>query len=371
MTQAHRRPGRPAPALAVLTVLTALIAVACSGPTPGPAPASPTGRQSSTPSPTPTSAVPPGTYTNPVFAHDAPDPGVVRAPDGTYYAYTTQSIYLDLVETPILRSTDLVHWRRVGTAFPHAPDWVLGGPAGDVWAPHPLFWRGRYLLYYAGRQLSDGSMAIGVATSRSPTGQFHDLGHPLLQRQPGQPTYTAIDAFVLAEHGRLWLYWGSNDEPIRVARLDANGTKVVGKAKALVTPVPTRGGYGGLVEGAWVLAHGGWYYLFSSVGDCCSERANYTLAVARSKHPDGPFTDGPGNPILARNSHFWAPGHNATAVDDAGTDWLLYHARDLTSVSDDRLLMLDRIDWSGGWPTVDHGRGPSWTPQKAPQVDAR
>jgi arabinan endo-1,5-alpha-L-arabinosidase len=356
-----RLPGR---GRLLLLVLLAALATACTQPAP-----SPTAPPPSTPSPA--ARAHPGTYTNPVFDHDAPDPGVLRAPNGTYYAYTTQSIYLDIVEIPILASRDLVHWRRVGDAFPHAPDWVIGGSAGDMWAPHPLYWQGRYLLFYAGRRMLDGAMAIGVAHSPSPRGPFHDLGHPLLTRAKGQPRYTVIDPFVLASNGTLWLYWGSNDQPIRVARLNGSATRVVGTPKVLVRPVPERGRFGGLVEGAWVLPRDGWYYLFYSVGDCCSENANYSVFVARSRAPDGPFRPGPDNPVLHANSHFWAVGHNATARDDAGHDWFIYHARSRDTVSDDRLLMLDRIVWRSGWPTVAGNTGASWTAQPVPRVTSR
>ena len=214
-------------------------------------------------------------------------------------------------------------------------------------------------------------MAIGVASSSSPRRPFHDLGRPLLKRSKGEPTYTAIDPFVLADKGRLWIYWGSNDQPIRAARLDDAVTRVLGKATVLIAPVPTRGSYGGLVEGAWVLPHAGWYYLFYSVGDCCSEEANYSVFVARSRAPDGPFRPGPDNPVMHQNLHFWAVGHNATAVDGAGHDWLIYHARLRESVSDDRVLMLDRIDWRDGWPRVNDDAGASSAPQKAPDVRIR
>jgi arabinan endo-1,5-alpha-L-arabinosidase len=308
------------------------------------------------------------TYSNPVFAHDAPDPTILRAPDGLYYVYTTQSIYLDLLEIPILRSDDLVHWRQIGDAFPTAPRWVNGGAAGDMWAPHILYWHGKYLLYYAGRRLSGSDMAIGVGVSTTPLGPFRDLGHPLLTKAKGEPDYTAIDPFVLAEHERLYLYWGSDGQPIRVAPLSSNGLRVTGKPTALVYPVPEQRDYGGLVEGPWVLQHDGFCFLMYSVGDCCSENANYSVFVARSRSPLGPFEPGPDNPILRGNSHFWAVGHNATVQDASGQDWMVYHARVRSSPSDDRDLMLDRIIWKDGWPTVDGGNGPSWQPQPVPAL---
>lgn len=363
---------------AVLILGLVLVLAACSGGGRASAPTSAAlSRQSSATSSQNGSAttrspahLPPGTYTNPVFRHDAPDPSVVRAADGTWYAYTTQSIYLDLVEMPVLASPDLVHWRQVADAYAHPPSWVLSGPAGDMWAPHILRLGSRYLLYYAGRQVSDGSMAIGVGWSTSPRGPFHDLGHPLLRRQKGQPAYTAIDPFVLSARGHLYLYWGSDNEPIRVRELRPDGMHLMpgSRTRVLVRPVPEHGAIGGLVEGAWVLPHQGWYYLMYSVGDCCSENANYSVFVARSRAPQGPFTPGPHNPILSQNKHFWAVGHNATLTDSAGHDWMLYHARARGSFTDDRELMLDRITWSAGWPVVDRGRGPSWTPQPDPVV---
>ncbi|MDD7657072.1 MAG: hypothetical protein PUJ28_00305, partial [Prevotellaceae bacterium] len=42
-----------------------------------------------------------GTYKNPVFNQDTPDPTVERAPDGTFYAYGTGGT--------CRKSTDLVH----------------------------------------------------------------------------------------------------------------------------------------------------------------------------------------------------------------------------------------------------------------------
>ena len=54
-------------------------------------------------------------------------------------------------------------------------------------------------------------------------------------------------------------------------------------------------------------------------------------------------------------------------MDGSGQDWIIYHARRRDTVSEDRVLLLDRIEWRGGWPTVDDD-GPSWTPQKVPDM---
>jgi arabinan endo-1,5-alpha-L-arabinosidase len=305
------------------------------------------------------------TYRNPVFAHDAPDPSIIRAADGYFYAYTTQSIYPDgVLNLPILRSADLVHWSLAGQVFPRIPRWVVGGPAGDMWAPHAVVFDGRYYVYYAGRQYGTGIMAIGIATSDSPTGPFHDLGKPLIS---GYRPYVAIDPFAFqAPNGAKYIYWGSNSDPIRVQRLSADGLKLVGKPKVVLTPLPSDNG--GLIEAPWIIPHDGTYYLMYSQGDCCSTHADYQVGVARSSSPTGPFVRDPNNPILSGNDHFTAPGHNATITDDAGQDWIIYHARAGGNVVQDRDLMLDRIVWNDGWPTIDGGKGPSSSAEAAPVI---
>ncbi len=304
-------------------------------------------------------------YRNPVFPHDAPDPSLIRAGDGYFYAYTTQSIYSDgVLNLPILRSADLVHWKLVGQVFPKIPRWVVGGPAGDMWAPHAVIFDGEYYVYYAGRQYGTGIMAIGVATSDSPTGPFHDLGKPLIS---GYRPYVAIDPFAFqAVNGTKYIYWGSNSDPIRVQRLSSDGMALVGAPKVALAPRPSDNG--GLIEGPWILPHDGLYYLLYSQGDCCSSHADYQVAVASSPSPTGPFVRDPDNPILSGNDHFTAPGHNATITDDAGQDWIVYHARVGGNLVQDRDLLLDRIVWKDGWPTIDAGKGPSWTPEPVPVI---
>ena len=161
------------------------------------------------------------TYSNPVFRHDAPDPSIIRAANGNFYIYTTQSIYsAGVLNLPILKSSDLVHWKLAGEVFHSIPRWAVGGPGGDMWAPHGFYYRGKYYVYYAARQYGTGIMAIGVATSDSPTGPFKDLGHPL--RKWEKKNYVAIDPFVFqAKNGHLYLYWGSNSDPIQRATAHA------------------------------------------------------------------------------------------------------------------------------------------------------
>jgi arabinan endo-1,5-alpha-L-arabinosidase len=309
----------------------------------------------------PSGSAPTATYRNPVYHHDAPDPSVIRAPDGTFYAYTTQSPYATgLVDIPMLRSRDLVHWKYVGDAFPKLPKWV----GTDMWAPHVTHFNGKYYMYYSGRNAFSGNMNIGVATARTPTGPWRDMGHPLITG----PTFTTIDPFVLSLHGGTrYLVWGSAGVPIRAQKLAASGMRLVGKPSPLVYPDPNRL-YHALLEGAWIIPHGGYYYLLASGDACCDATAFYAVMAWRSKKPLGPYVENPDNPILALNKRFDAPGHNSTITDDAGQTWIVYHAIQTGDPLFYRDLFIDKIDWTGGWPTVNGGHGPTSGPQPAPVV---
>jgi arabinan endo-1,5-alpha-L-arabinosidase len=300
-------------------------------------------------------------YRNPVYHHDAPDPSIIRAPDGRFYAYTTQSPYAaGLVDIPMLRSDDLVHWKFVGDAFPKLPKWV----GTDMWAPHVARFNGKYYMYYSGRNAFSGNMNIGVATARRPTGPWKDMGHPLIQG----PSFTTIDPFVLSLPGATrYLVWGSAGAPIKAQKLASDGMALTGKPKSLVHPSLHRE-YHHLLEGAWIIPHDGYYYLLASGDACCDVSAFYAVMAWRSKKPLGPYEEDPNNPILALNTHFTAPGHNSTITDDAGQTWLLYHAIQPGDPLFFRDLFIDKIDWKAGWPSINDGHGPSWKAEPAPVI---
>jgi arabinan endo-1,5-alpha-L-arabinosidase len=81
--------------------------------------------------------------------------------------------------------------------------------------------------------------------------------------------------------------------------------------------------------------------------------------------------------VVTPNGNTWVgTGHNAVATDLAGQDWLVYHAIDRRDPFLDepfginqRPMLLDRLDWIDGWPTVRAGRWASEGPQPAPVTD--
>ena len=303
------------------------------------------------------------TYTNPVYDHDAPDPAVIRAPDGTFFAYTTQSLYgTQLIHFPVLRSRDLVTWTEAGDAMPGLPEWAHLGEQ-DSWAPHVIRHDGRYLMYISQRRADDGTMAIGVTASDRPEGPFRDaIGGPLITG----PEFAAIDPFVMEFEGELWIWWGSAGRPIQAQQLSDDGLSLVGEPRE-VHDKEFGEPYEALIEGAWLVEREGFWYLMYSGDACCDEIAHYAVLVARSRSPFGPFERAPDNPILEANRTYNAPGHHSVITDDAGQYWMVYHAYvrpDFTF----RVMLIDRIDWVDGWPTVNGSRGPSTEPAPAPVI---
>lgn len=308
------------------------------------------------------------TFANPVLNADFPDPTVIRDADGTYYAYATQSERGGRwINMQVARSGDLVRWDYLGEALPAKPPWA--SKTQDFWAPHVLRDGARYIMYYSAKPDTADErhgLCLAIATATSPAGPFTDIGRPF---HCGEG-FINIDPMVFDDPatGKRLLYWGSGFQPIRVQELsrDLMSFAPGSVAKELVWPNPVKDAFPVLVEGAWVMRRGGYYYLFYSGDNCCGTKANYAVMVARSRSATGPFetleqATGKSHSIILEKSARWiAPGHNSIVTDRNGQDWIAYHAVDVNrlrekptdEVNTRRIMLLDRIEWRDGWPTV-------------------
>ncbi|HKI46092.1 MAG TPA: glycoside hydrolase family 43 protein [Balneolales bacterium] len=313
------------------------------------------------------------TYTNPVLDRDFPDPSVINATDGWYYAYGTNSSWHgNMVNIQVARSLDLVHWQYLGDALPDKPEWA--NSTQQFWAPDITYdpESKTYYLYFASGHNGTKNHCIGVATSKLPQAPFLDTGHPLACGKD----FTYIDPMEFDDprSGKHYMFWGSDFAPLMGQELANDRVSFSPNSKPHVVLEPSKKpGYNHLVEASWVIYRKGYYYLFYSGNNCCGKDAHYAVMVARSRHVLGPYkrfkgVNGSGNGvILEKNSHWDAPGHNAIIRDEKGQYWILYHAVSTSKRNLGRVLMLDRIKFEKGWPRVE-GDGPSYTAQPAPVI---
>ena len=183
-------------------------------------------------------------------------------------------------------------WEPLGDALPAKPAWA--SKTQDFWAPHVAEHDGRYYLYYSAKPdeaLTDDKkgLCLAVATSDRPEGPFTDMGRPLLCG----PSFVNIDPMAYDDPatGKRLLYWGSGFEPIKVRELapDRMSFAAGSETVELVRGRRRRRDYRSLVEGAWIVRRGGYYYLFYSGDNCCGKGAHYAVMVARSRSATGPF----------------------------------------------------------------------------------
>jgi arabinan endo-1,5-alpha-L-arabinosidase len=326
------------------------------------------------------SAITADSYVNPVLDADFPDPAVILAPDGYYYAYATQTLRDgQWINIQVARSRDLIRWEHLGDALPEKPGWA--GETQDFWAPSVIFDGATWFMYYSATpdvyHEPDRGHCLAVATSASPAGPFVDMGMPLLLGIGFE--YIDPMAFDDPVTGKKFLYWGSGFQPIKVQELAEDRMSFVPESEPvdLVWPNPVEGAFPRLVEAAWVIHHDDYYYLFYSGDNCCGPDAHYGVMVARSRHPTGPFEtleEARGVPhslMLYKCRRWLAPGHNSVVTDKAGDSWIIYHAIDVDrprqrqedEINSRRILLIDRIEWRSGWPFVGT---PSEGPQRAP-----
>ncbi|MCU1450197.1 MAG: putative endo,5-alpha-L-arabinanase [Acidimicrobiales bacterium] len=293
------------------------------------------------------------------------DPAIAAA-GGWFYIYSTGT------GIPIRRSTDLVHWESAGQVFPgNLPPWAskLVPGAQSPWAPDLSFFAGRWHLYYAISTFGAKRGVIGLATNvtldpSDPRYAWDDLGPVLdshdLTDASGLPTdYIAIDPNVILDaSGAPHLVFGSFYGGLKLLPLDPAS----GRPAQSVAPTPLASNvqeYTG-VEGGYMIARDGWYYLFGSYDYCCrGTDSTYNVRVGRSRSVSGPFVDDLGIPMLAGGGRYVltsggdmrGPGHNAVLRRGDHFD-IVFHWYDAASNGAATLGILP-LHWTpDGWPTT-------------------
>ena len=315
---------------------------------------------------------------NPVsesFADTFADPVIVRGDDGLWYAYGTTDPLREgegvFHRIPMARSSNLIDWTYVGDAFTADQRPAFAAANTAFWAPDVRRQGDHWVMYVTVTETAQapGASAIGAATAPTPTGPWTFSDTPVVAPRPsgdGGWLWTFDPTRITAPDGTMYLYYGSYFGGIWVSEMTPDGLHITGEA--------TRVAIDNKFEGAYVVLRDGWYYLFASSANCCAgPTTGYSVSVGRSRDPRGPFVDklgqslnvsrAGGTPVIAPNGNRWVgTGHNGLVTDLAGQDWFVYHAIDRndpyldgTSGINERPMLLDRLDWIGGWPTVRAG----------------
>lgn len=296
-------------------------------------------------------------YTNPISDVALPDPSVIRGDDGYFYLFASDEAYGGM---PIARSADLISWEVTGEVFPALKPKLDGANTGGLWAPDINKVGDRYVLYYAyapSNSPQGWQHGIGVATASQPQGPWHDEGKLFISGEVGVPW--SIDPCMVQDGGRNWMIWGSY-YGIWAIELTDDGLSVAGGAERI--HLAGLDGYG--IEAALACKKDGYWYLFLSQGGS-GYNDHYKLGVVRSANLTGPYynkagedvaTGAPVDFFLTAGGGFRSPGHCSGIITDKnGVDWILYHAWVDGYQDRGRLLMLDHLDWNGGWPSLGSG----------------
>jgi beta-xylosidase len=264
------------------------------------------------------------------YRGDFPDPTVLRVGQ-VFYAYSTTISSLNL---PVMSSRDLVHWTARGEGLDDVARWARSRRIGErsfagTWAPTVARIGRRYVHAYAvPRQGRPARRCIGVSTSRTPYGGFVDRSvRPLLC--PG--TRGAIDpSFYTGPAGAHFLVWKleqtrTSPSRIYISRLSANGLRVIGPSKLLLT---TRDDWERpLIENPAMIRYRSRYYLFYSGGSYADD--SYATGYARCATPYGPCVRASDRPLLATGGRVAGTGGAMPFLDRLGRLRLAYAAWDL------------------------------------------
>ena len=307
-------------------------------------------------------AIPGGSFRNPVLTADFADPEILNV-NGVYYAYATNGSGKNV---QLATSSDLIHWEIGYDVMPALARWAK--PGGSlVWAPEVIALGGHYVLYYTARDRTSDKQCVGVAVADSPEGKFKDSRDTPLVCQADEGG--TIDPSPFRDGDKLYLYFKNDGNCCGITthlyaqELAPDGLSLLGTPTALVQNDAFWEGR--VVEAPTMVKHADHYFLFFSANDYAG--ADYAVGYATCTGPIGPCSDAPENPILKSRLTkplVIGPGHQAILTVGDQT-WIAYHVWELVGGQrgDRRQMWIDRVSWEDDKP---HVHGPTTEPQALP-----
>ena len=273
-----------------------------------------------------------GTFLNPVFAGDHPDPTILRDGDDYYLTFSSFDAYPGIV---IWHSRDLANWRPITAA--------LKTPVGSVWAPELVKHGGRFYCYIPARFPDRRSIyVIHAERIEGPWSEPIDLHLPN-HIDPGH----AVD-----ERGRRWLFLSGGDR----VPLAPDGLSTADQVEHVYDPwrYPAEWVVESFApEGPKIFKRGGYYYLVTAVGGTAGPPTGHMVIVARSRSLAGPWENDPANPIVRTASErekWWSRGHATPFEGPGGRWWMIYHGYENGYWTLGRQTLLEPVEWTAdGW----------------------
>ena len=283
-----------------------------------------------------------GTYTNPVINADYSDPDVCVGASGEDY-YMTASSFQCVPGLPILHSKDLVNWEIINYALGNLYEgdeallqhFSTPQHGAGVWAPSIRFHDGWYYIYWG-----DPDFGVYMVKTQDPAGKWED---PVcvIKGQGYIDTCPLWD-----EDGRCYLVngWANSRAKfasvLTVRELSADGTKAIGEP---VIVFDGNGTENRTCEGPKFYQRDGWYWIMCPAGGVPT---GFQLAM-RSKSPYGPYEH---KIVLAQGkTKINGPHQGGWIHTKYGEDWFL-HFQDKEAYG--RVVHLNPVDWSTGWPIM-------------------
>lgn len=307
-----------------------------------------------------------------------------------FYDEATKTYYAFGSHFAVASSTDLIHWTQL--AWDNQPEKLYGtgkdwktvlaqGYAHNTactstWAPDVEYFNGKYYMYASISSFGSNQSAIVRVEASGVTGPYSNE-KVIVKSSTGDAPNCIDPELFYDEDGKLWMVYGSFSDGIYIKELYNSGTnwglpKENGFGKKLWQGISPPDAAQGGPEGPFIFYNGetDYYYLIVSDG---SLSTNYHMRVARSKSPDGPYTDitgadmasahGKGNK-LAGNYQFdgdngWAAlGHNSVIQKD-GKYLVVCHARSEENggVSLGHSVQVRQLYFNeDGWPVLSPNR---------------
>ena len=301
-----------------------------------------------------------GTYTNPVINADYSDPDVCVGASGEDY-YMTASSFQCTPGLPILHSKDLVNWEIINYAL----DNLYEGDAkllehfstpqhgAGVWAPSIRYHNGWYYIYWG-----DPDYGVYMVKTQNPAGKWENpvcviKGQGYIDTTP-----------LWDDDGRCYLVngWANSRSKyasvLTVREMSADGTRPISQP---VIVFDGNGTANRTCEGPKFYKRDGWYWILCPAGGVPD---GFQLAM-RSKSPYGPYEH---KIVLSQGkTNINGPHQGGWVHTKYGEDWFL-HFQDKEAYG--RVVHLNPVDWSTGWPIMGKKGEPVTTYRKPKTSDA-